>query len=346
MESSPILFDTPSIKGNNREREVRIKWQDDFETTSMFKYYGEKTRNEHRITRFGYNFPFLNPAHTGDLFVLAKLSADFYFGYIFSTEDEINSFFDAFGMSLTDVGKIIPKTFKVALTVEEEISKFIMSLTEEFPSSYTMSEAARTINDRLGHNDIALLNPDKAVLDYTAMEYRIFRMLELSRYGELIKTGFTDVENFINVANTVLNRRKSRAGRSLENHLASIFNRNELKFEQQVVTEANKRPDFIFPDSISYHDFTFPTSSLFSLAAKTTCKDRWRQILNESNRIDKKHLFTLQQSISSQQLSEMEDEGVILVVPKSHIETFAPAKRDSIWSLSQFINVVKQNQNS
>jgi hypothetical protein len=39
---------------------------------------------------------------------------------------------------------------------------------------------------------------------------------------------------------------------------------------------------------------SFP-ENLRMLAVKTTCKDRWRQILNEADKIHQVHLFTLQE---------------------------------------------------
>ena len=44
--SIPILFDEPGIKGQNKEKWVKVKWQDDFETETRFIYYGQGTRNE------------------------------------------------------------------------------------------------------------------------------------------------------------------------------------------------------------------------------------------------------------------------------------------------------------
>src|SRR5690606_23549660 len=55
----PLFFDGAGVRGRNRERFVTIKWQDDFETSSRFIYYGKGTRNEYRLTRFGKGFPFL-----------------------------------------------------------------------------------------------------------------------------------------------------------------------------------------------------------------------------------------------------------------------------------------------
>lgn len=341
MEAASILFDTPSRKGTNRERSVTIKWQDEFETTSMFKYYGEKTRNEHRITRFGRGFPFLRPRNTGDLFILCKYSNEFYKGFILSTEDEINVFLETFNLSPTDVGKIISNAPILGIDIDEQITEFILGLSEEFPSAIKMSEAARRIY-KASHR-LAIDDPDGLIIGYTEMEYMIFKKLEQIRYGNNLNK-FASVDEFAHFANTILNRRKSRAGRSLENHLSAIFTSYKLEFEEQVITEGNKRPDFIFPDAASYHDFSFPASNLVSLASKTTCKDRWRQILNEANRIDTKHLFTLQQSISSQQIAEMVEEHVTLIVPSAHIKTFAPLVRDKIWTLSNFISFIKEKQ--
>jgi hypothetical protein len=48
------------------------------------------------------------------------------------------------------------------------------------------------------------------------------------------------------------------------------------------------------------------------LAAKTTVKDRWRQVLNEANRIETKHLLTLQEGVPEGQFTEMQDAKVNL----------------------------------
>jgi len=308
----------------------------------MFKYYGEATRNEHRITRFGRGFPFLHPDYSGDLFVLCKHSSDYYEAFIFSTEDDINAFLDAYGMSPVDVGKLITSTPIIEARIAHQIDVFIAGLTEEFPSSNSMSDMARQIFAS-SFKDLPH-TPDDLVVGYTQIEYQIFQRLEQVRYSGYLGSGFASLDEFINVANTVLNRRKSRAGKSLENHLSAIFSSHSLSFEEQARTEGNKRLDFLFPSAASYHDKTFPDSNLVSLAAKTTCKDRWRQILNEANRIDVKHLFTLQQSISSAQIAEMIEERVVLIVPSSNINTFAVQTRNQIWTLSNFIDFIKEKQ--
>lgn len=344
----PILFDEPGKKGENKEKWVKVKWQDDFETDTRFIYYGQGTRNEYRITRFGRGFPFLKPEYTGALFVLIQITDEDYQAYVLNTEDEINQFLDSFGISVAETNRIIETSMIVPEMHEKiEMDKFISELDVEFPSSEDMSSAARRIqNTVFNHNEYIQTNPDKKLIDWTESEYRLFRMIEYARYGNMIAKGFSSVDEFVATANQVLNRRKSRAGKSLEHHLSAIFDGNNIKYEAQVITEGNKRPDFIFPSQEAYHNINFPTTKLISLAAKTTCKDRWRQVVTEADRLRgrEKFLCTLQQGISATQMDEMQSEKVVLVVPKPYIQTYPKDRQDRIWTLEKFIRFVKETE--
>ena len=346
--SVPILFDEPGKKGQNKEKWVKVKWHNDFETDTRFIYYGQSTRNEYRITNFGRGFPFLKPEYTGALFVFVQNSSEDYQGFVLNTEDEINQFLDAFGISPTETNRLI-ETQIVAPELHEkmEVEKFISELDVDFPSSELMSAAARRIQDTVfDHQEFIRTNPDRKLLDWTDAEYRLFRALEYARYGEMITRGFSSVEDFIATANQVLNRRKSRAGKSLEHHLAAIFDGNQIIYQSQTITEGNKKPDFLFPSQEAYHDDTFPTDKLISLAAKTTCKDRWRQVINEADRLRgrNKFLCTLQQGISAAQMDEMEAEQVILVVPKPYIQTYPKDRQERIWTVGKFVQYVKETE--
>lgn len=342
----PILFASPGERGKNQERWVNICWQDDFTTRSRFIYYGQGSRNEYRITNFGRHFPFLESEYTGALFVLVQDDSEEYEAFVLNEEEEIDQFLDAFGLTpaetnrLMEIGQICPRALEKAA-----FASFIQTLDVDFPTSQEMSAAARAIHDKLyNHAEYARSNPDARLLDWTDMEYRLFRAVEFERYGSLITRGFATVEEFINTANVVLNRRKSRAGKSLEHHLDAIFTQNGLRYTAQAVTEGKKKPDFLFPSEEAYHDDGFPTENLISLAAKTTCKDRWRQILNEADRLKgrPKYLCTLQQGVSPAQMDEMRSENVILVVPKPYLMAYPPDRRDRIWTLAQFIAYVRQ----
>lgn len=130
----------------------------------------------------------------------------------------------------------------------------------------------------------------------------------------------------------------------MEHHLSSLFTGNNITFTPQAITEGNKKPDFIFPSIESYHNASFPLEKLASLAAKTTCKDRWRQVLNEADRLrsQNKFLCTLQQGISSAQLEEMKSEKVVLVVPERYIKTYPEKYQQDIWTVKKFIEYVKE----
>ena len=114
-----------------------------------------------------------------------------------------------------------------------------------------------------------------------------------------------------------------------------------IQYTAQAITEENKRPDFLFPSEEAYHDMTFSIEKLCSLAAKTTCKDRWRQVLNEADRFKDrtKYLCTMQQGISAAQMDEMQAEQVVLVVPKEYI------RRSRIWTISKFVSYVMEMEN-
>ena len=112
------------------------------------------------------------------------------------------------------------------------------------------------------------------------------------------------------------------------------------------MTENNNKPDFLFPNAECYHNIVFPTEDLTMLGVKTSCKDRWRQVLNEAERIKDKHLFTLQPGISKNQLKEMKDARLTLVVPQKNISTFPKEYQSELCDLSGFISIVKKRQES
>ena len=338
-----MLFKNKDNFSPIEKRTVKIKWQDDNETDSTFTYY--ESKNELRITRFGRGFQYLKKEDTGALFILTEQNENEYSAFFLFTEDEINSFLDAFGLSPTETNNLIEKHISYSDQEQLAIKTFIKGLSVDFPSSIEMSSQARIIETAIyDHAEYVWGNPDKKIIDWTDMEYKLFRALEQYRYEPIISSGFDSMESFVDLANQVLNRRKSRAGKGLEHHIAAIFDANKIQYEGQVVTEGNKKPDFIFPSGAAYHNNKFPVEKLLSLASKTTCKDRWRQVINEADRLRdrNKYLLTLQQGISSAQMNEMEQEKVILIVPKAYISTYPREQQHKIWTVKKFIDYVKE----
>jgi EcoRII C terminal len=172
-------------------------------------------------------------------------------------------------------------------------------------------------------------------------EFEMFRSLEENMELPLIRQGFGNIEDFIVRAQTILQRRKARSGRSLELHTRAIFLEEQLRegqdFVHQPESDPGKRPDFLFPSQDAYQDIAFPEASLRMLAVKTTCRDRWRQILNEADRVSLKHLLTLQEGVSEGQFREMTDARVQLVVPAPLVSSYPATVQPHLQTLESFI---------
>ncbi|MCV5366001.1 type II restriction endonuclease, partial [Escherichia coli] len=63
-----------------------------------------------------------------------------------------------------------------------------------------------------GHYAKNSKDPDEQLIDRRRVEYDIFLLVEELHVLDIIKKGFDSVDEFIALANSVSNRRKSRAG--------------------------------------------------------------------------------------------------------------------------------------
>jgi hypothetical protein len=80
------------------------------------------------------------------------------------------------------------------------------------------------------------------------------------------------------------------------------------------------------------------------LGVKSTCKDRWRQVLSEAARIEEKHLFTLEPGISENQTDEMKANSLQLVLPDSLHSSFSEGQRNYLLNLAEFIEFISHKQ--
>jgi hypothetical protein len=182
---------------------------------------------------------------------------------------------------------------------------------------------------------------DRILIRRREVEFELFRQLEVASALPRIRVGFQTLDEFIQYAGSLTNRRKARSGRSLELQVHELFLREGLQFEYGGVIEGGKRPDFLFPGVRAYEDVQTPRQSLAMLAVKTTCKDRWRQILNEASRIPSKHLLTLQEGVSESQYSEMLEAEVVLVVPEPLHDKYPRSVRPGLLTLQDFVDHVR-----
>ena len=239
---------------------------------------------------------------------------------------------------------------QIGIEFEENDEKDLLpGLLEQFGSSFPKTEVFSSYARSLVHFADPVGEPDETLIQWFSMEEKLFFLMEQHIIRERLKLGFyadsdVDVEGFVKFSLSVQNRRKSRAGLSLENHICALFDANKIKYAHTPITENRSRPDFLFPSIECYQDRHFPADQLTMLGSKSTCKDRWRQVLAEADRIERKHLLTLEAAISTYQTDEMVDKKLQLVVPASIHKTYTEKQRHWLYTVEDFLNEVKEKQ--
>jgi hypothetical protein len=185
------------------------------------------------------------------------------------------------------------------------------------------------------------LSADKTLVRCVDTEYKLYRLAERQICQSEIARVFKDVDDFLTTASSIVNRRKSRAGRSLENHFDYLLTRAAIP---HVIRphEIDGKPDIIIPSVAAYKDSRYPTDKLFMVGVKTTCKDRWRQVLNEAKRVKDKHILTIQQGISRRQLNDMKEDGIQLIVPAEFHKQYPPKSNMRLLRVDEFVHMVRQ----
>ena len=227
---------------------------------------------------------------------------------------------------------------------EDDLGFWVAGYEGVFPSTRVFSAKARESLPGIDPRD----SPDDALLQWMEREEALFRHMESQIVADKLRTGFQiedgspDVDGFISYSLSVQNRRKARAGYALENHLEAIFQVYGLRYAREAVTENRSKPDFLFPGADEYHDTKFPTDNLTMLGAKSSCKDRWRQVLTEAERIKRKHLLTLEPGISTMQTDEMRSNNLQLVLPNAIHDSYGASQRDWLLDVRCFLDLVAE----
>jgi hypothetical protein len=336
--------------------------------------YDSRKDQPHRSAEYRFYFPTttvsLNAAE-GDLLVIAKrndggllvviaengssVSAqiEWLFGFTdlahpgFSVKSELETEQDRIAFAsrfiLENIGVV------VEVSAETYLETMLEKFKGKFPTTREFSAYARsTLKD---------LNPvedqDQVLMAWMEQEEVLFRTLERHLIADRLSAGFggdmdagVDVDGFLSFSLSVQNRRKSRVGLALENHLELLFTECGVQYKRTAVTENKAKPDFIFPSVAAYHDPAFDTLRLTMLGVKSTCKDRWRQVLAEADRIDHKHLLTLEASISRHQTDEMQTKNLQLVLPRGLHGTYTPEQQAWLMDVATFIVLVRERQNA
>lgn len=212
-----------------------------------------------------------------------------------------------------------------------------------FPTTREFSDYARSTVPEVVPAD----GQDAALMAWMEREEILFRTLERHIIADRLSSGFRDdVDGFISFSLSVQNRRKSRVGYALENHLAHLFTECGIRYSRTAVTQNKAKPDFLFPGAAEYHNPQFNALNLTMLGVKSTCKDRWRQVLAEADRIERKHLLTLETAISANQTDEMQAKQLQLVLPRQLHATYAPQQQSWLMDVVGFVDLVRQRQDA
>jgi hypothetical protein len=245
---------------------------------------------------------------------------------------------------------------ELGIAVEERAENYLEEMLRKFggrfPATKEFSAYARsTLSDILPTD-----NPDAAIMGWMEREEILFRTLEKHLIAEQLSSGSffvlespsggsdVDVDGFLSYSLSIQNRRKSRAGQALENHVEQLFISRNICFARAKATENNSKPDFIFPGIAEYRDSAFDVARLTMLGAKSTCKDRWRQVLAEAARISHKHLLTLEAAISENQTNEMRSQNLQLIVPAALRGTYSQRQQQWLMNVDDFIRLVLARQ--
>jgi len=336
----------PPERGRNAEHEVEITWPDDRITESRVKWYGVGTRSEYRLTRFGRDFPWLAADTVGDLLVLVPRNHHQFAAYVLDLDDDIEEIQAALGVESFERWGVYqhgaPRVETENQCLDRGFRQFAAPLAD-FPGGAAFSTAARRILEECIQK-VRKLSPDDLLTKSVEAEYKLFQIVERQVCQPEVTRLFRSVDDFLQTAARIMNRRKARAGRSLENHVEYLLEQAGIPHTMR--PKIDGKPDIVIPSETAYNDPAYPIDRLFIVGVKTTCKDRWRQVLNEGRRVTQKHILTIQQGISANQLQEMHTANVSLVVPASLHSDYPPEHEITLMNVEQFISTVRDRLNA
>lgn len=265
----------PPTKGINHKHAVTILWPDGRETDSRVTWYGRGTRSEYRLTRFGPDFPYLAAGNVGDLLVLVPKSTSEFIAYVLDLDEDIEEIQAALDVQVLGswgvYGEEAPERETENACLDRLFRTFAASI-EQLPQGYVFSGATR---DAVAQcvKGFSASSVDDRLMRLVKEEYKLYKMVERKVNQDKVERLFASIDDFLQTALRILNARKSRAGRSLENHVESLLKNANVPFEVRQVLDGT-RPDIIIPSKAAYEDASVPEEKLFVVGIKTTCKDR------------------------------------------------------------------------
>lgn len=153
-----------------------------------------------------------------------------------------------------------------------------------------------------------IVDPDRYLMEALDAETHLYFRVEEAVNAERLASLWNErpsMSDLLNWAMRIHQSRRSRRGQSLQRHFETVLRAWQVPFGAQCPTEPGETPDFLIPSCAAYADPDFPQDRLRMIACKTTSKERWRQILNEAQRIPDKYLLTLDTGLTVPTLRQM-----------------------------------------
>ena len=228
----------------------------------------------------------------------------------------------------------------------------------KLPSTNEIAKEAReeylisTGNESL--DPFVLYNPGDALREITLdRQFKIFKQYErrliaaklidllignrtnisIEELAEIIITRIDDVYKLMLETSQ---SRRSRVGKSFEIHIAAMMKDGDIPFTEQPII-SKRRPDFVLPD------IEVSIDQSLILAAKTTLRERWQQVINETQ-YRQIFLATVDDKVTSSVIEGLESVGVNLVVPESLKSSQDTEYQNypNVWTFKDFFYFTRQ----
>lgn len=220
---------------------------------------------------------------------------------------------------------------------------------ESHPTAAAFAEFARARCTTADPRD----DPDRTLADWFDFTYDLFlgyevHVIQPRLDAEFARRESIDVGRFFSVAKSLTNSRFSRAGGSFESHVAALFDGVGLRYSAQVrdLPDGSK-PDFLLPGREFYASDDLEIRSAVSfVGAKTTTKERWRQLAGEAEAVGTRHMVTMDTGINASKAHAMKSLSVVPVLPRPVIDECYDGKpfRDALLTVSDFVMLARDRQ--
>lgn len=368
-------FFSPFIPNTDvRFSDVRfsIYWpESDVSTESRYIYY--KSKNEYRLTRIPKEeFAGLSP---GSFLLISKHRREGTYIWKAITIDSLSEEYDyierRLELPIDFLWKIIdPRLLQERITPEiEEIFSEIFSAVEngtlanlieiyKLPSTNEIAKEAREeyliSTDNASLNPFVISNPGDALREITKhRQFEIFKKYERRLIAaklidllindranitieKLVSIIITRIYDVYEVMLRASQARRSRVGRSFEDHIAVMMKDGDVPFTEQPII-GKRRPDFALPR------IRFSVGQSLILTAKTTLRERWQQVINETKGRPI-YLATVDDRVTSSVIEDLGSAGVYLVVPEAlkFSEDTEYRRYPHVLTFTDFFNNTKQ----